>query len=103
MLKLPSGGSSTGSSPPSSPTTMDKAPVSILVSSNPGGKANERKLSSTKLMKGQNKEISREILSSVNQFHRKQEKGTLDVWWLFDDGGDISFFFFFQMLQICYE
>jgi solute carrier family 12 sodium/potassium/chloride transporter 2 len=33
------------------------------------------------------REIPKEILMSVNQFQRKQKKGTIDVWWLFDDGG----------------
>lgn len=31
--------------------------------------------------------ISKEILSSVTRFQRKQKKGTIDVWWLYDDGG----------------
>jgi len=26
-------------------------------------------------------------LGIVNQFSRKQKKGFIDVWWLFDDGG----------------
>lgn len=33
------------------------------------------------------KEIPKEILTAVNQFQRKQKKGTIDVWWLYDDGG----------------
>lgn len=32
-------------------------------------------------------EIPKDILLSVNQFQRKQKKGTIDVWWLYDDGG----------------
>lgn len=30
-------------------------------------------------------------LQAVNQFHRKQKKGFIDVWWLFDDGGKFRF------------
>lgn len=32
-------------------------------------------------------EIPRDVLSAVNQFQRRQRKGTIDVWWLYDDGG----------------
>ncbi|CAN8005615.1 unnamed protein product [Ixodes hexagonus] len=33
------------------------------------------------------REVPKEVLQSVNQFLRKQRKGTIDVWWLYDDGG----------------
>ncbi|XP_032514353.1 bumetanide-sensitive sodium-(potassium)-chloride cotransporter [Danaus plexippus] len=32
-------------------------------------------------------EVSMEQLSQMTLFKRKQESGTLDVWWLYDDGG----------------
>ncbi|KAL0821134.1 hypothetical protein ABMA28_005755 [Loxostege sticticalis] len=32
-------------------------------------------------------EISKAQLSQMTIFQRKQEKGTIDVWWLYDDGG----------------
>lgn len=32
-------------------------------------------------------ECPKEVLQNVNQFLRKQRKGTIDVWWLYDDGG----------------
>ncbi|XP_074649682.1 solute carrier family 12 member 2-like [Tubulanus polymorphus] len=32
-------------------------------------------------------QINQDVLRTVNMFHRKQKKGTIDVWWLFDDGG----------------
>jgi len=31
--------------------------------------------------------IPKNILLAVNQFRRKQKKGCIDVWWLYDDGG----------------
>ncbi|XP_064618818.1 solute carrier family 12 member 3-like [Lineus longissimus] len=31
--------------------------------------------------------INKEVLKTVNRYHKKQPKGTIDVWWLFDDGG----------------
>ncbi|XP_014216505.1 bumetanide-sensitive sodium-(potassium)-chloride cotransporter isoform X2 [Copidosoma floridanum] len=30
---------------------------------------------------------SHAIISELSQFQRKQKKGTIDVWWLYDDGG----------------
>ena len=33
------------------------------------------------------KDIPKEILLAVNQFQSKQQKGFIDVWWLYDDGG----------------
>jgi hypothetical protein len=29
----------------------------------------------------------RDLLSSINQFQRRQHHATIDVWWLYDDGG----------------
>ncbi|KAL3182118.1 hypothetical protein MRX96_035142 [Rhipicephalus microplus] len=31
--------------------------------------------------------VPKNVLQSVNQFQRKQKKGSIDVWWLYDDGG----------------
>lgn len=31
--------------------------------------------------------LSRDIIGSVTKFKRKQKRGTIDVWWLYDDGG----------------
>lgn len=31
--------------------------------------------------------MPKEILDNLNVFNRKQGKGTIDVWWLYDDGG----------------
>lgn len=31
--------------------------------------------------------LPKEILNSVTLFQRKQKKGIIDVWWLYDDGG----------------
>ncbi|XP_074110335.1 sodium chloride cotransporter 69 [Cotesia typhae] len=31
--------------------------------------------------------ISKDILTSITKFRRKQKKSTIDVWWLYDDGG----------------
>ena len=31
--------------------------------------------------------LPKEILNSVTLFTRKQKKGIIDVWWLYDDGG----------------
>lgn len=34
------------------------------------------------------KKLQRSKAPGVNRFHLKQKKGTIDVWWLFDDGGN---------------
>lgn len=31
--------------------------------------------------------VDKEVLDSMNFFHKKQLKGTIDVWWIYDDGG----------------
>ena len=31
--------------------------------------------------------LSKTILNNITQFQRKQSKGFIDVWWLYDDGG----------------
>lgn len=31
------------------------------------------------------------LLEASQQFQKKQGKGTVDVWWLFDDGGESVF------------
>lgn len=31
--------------------------------------------------------VSKETLDAMGLFHTKQPKGTIDVWWLYDDGG----------------
>ncbi|XP_033219683.1 bumetanide-sensitive sodium-(potassium)-chloride cotransporter [Belonocnema kinseyi] len=36
---------------------------------------------------GLNTTISKDILDAVSRFQKKQKKGTIDVWWLYDDGG----------------
>jgi solute carrier family 12 (sodium/potassium/chloride transporter), member 2 len=33
------------------------------------------------------KDIPKEVSDAMNFFHDKQPKGTIDVWWLYDDGG----------------
>lgn len=30
------------------------------------------------------------LLEASQQFQKKQGKGTVDVWWLFDDGGELE-------------
>uniref|UniRef100_T1DFY4 Putative Na/K/Cl transporter n=1 Tax=Cupiennius salei TaxID=6928 RepID=T1DFY4_CUPSA len=68
--QLSQAGSSHESSPLSTPTVERKnAP------------------SSTQVVRGLSKAIPKDVLTSVNQFQRKQRKGTIDVWWLYDDGG----------------
>ncbi|XP_026288084.1 bumetanide-sensitive sodium-(potassium)-chloride cotransporter isoform X1 [Frankliniella occidentalis] len=32
-------------------------------------------------------DLPKDVLNSITRFQRKQKKGTIDVWWLYDDGG----------------
>lgn len=32
-------------------------------------------------------DFPKDVMNQINQFQRKQKKGTIDVWWLYDDGG----------------
>lgn len=35
-------------------------------------------------------ELNQKLVEASAQFKKKQGKGTIDVWWLFDDGGKLS-------------
>jgi solute carrier family 12 sodium/potassium/chloride transporter 2 len=32
-------------------------------------------------------EVPRNIMESISRFQKKHKHGTIDVWWLYDDGG----------------
>lgn len=34
-----------------------------------------------------NQNLPKTILDGISVFKKKQNKGTIDVWWLYDDGG----------------
>lgn len=36
------------------------------------------------------KEMPKHIVSCITTFRRKQRRGLIDVWWLYDDGGKPS-------------
>lgn len=39
-------------------------------------------------------DLSKDTLNEITRFQRKQKKGTIDVWWLYDDGGKVTLFKF---------
>ena len=47
--------------------------------------------------------LPKETLNSVTLFQRKQKKGIIDVWWLYDDGGSclVNWKKFFCQLFVC--
>ncbi|XP_054270805.1 bumetanide-sensitive sodium-(potassium)-chloride cotransporter-like [Macrosteles quadrilineatus] len=48
----------------------------------------KKKESRTDLFRGINgNKLSKNVINNLTQFQRKQKKGTIDVWWLYDDGG----------------
>ncbi|XP_067144438.1 solute carrier family 12 member 2-like isoform X2 [Centruroides vittatus] len=77
--------SSRESSPPSTPS-VQRIQKSEGVSHNPLGQS-PSVINNSQYLKSPEKDIPKEILMSANQFQRKQKKGTIDVWWLYDDGG----------------
>ncbi|XP_022249668.1 solute carrier family 12 member 2-like isoform X1 [Limulus polyphemus] len=89
MFRLSQGGISQDSSPPNTPAST-RSGLQSCVSTNPEGEAvaaSSSNLNSNQVVKGLSKDIPKDVLSNVNQFQRKQKKGTIDVWWLYDDGG----------------
>jgi len=48
---------------------------------------NNSQLSKKEDDQDQIKDVPKHILMAVNQFQKKQKKSTIDVWWLYDDGG----------------
>lgn len=35
-------------------------------------------------------QLPRSVVDNITIFQKKQKKGTIDVWWLYDDGGNFS-------------
>lgn len=34
-------------------------------------------------------DLPKDIMNEITRFQRKQKKGSIDVWWLYDDGGKV--------------
>lgn len=60
--------------------------VNVTNSPKEGSKALKRRQNKQKKFGLEN--IPEEIWEKIDWFHRKQEKGYIDVWWLYDDGGE---------------
>ncbi|CAG7838637.1 unnamed protein product [Allacma fusca] len=81
------GTSSEASSPPSSPK-IERSDITAGLKNVGLKKKRNRKVSSSAMYTGPGGvAIPRDVLANVTQFQRKQKKGTIDVWWLYDDGG----------------
>ncbi|KAK3882150.1 hypothetical protein Pcinc_013455 [Petrolisthes cinctipes] len=53
-----------------------------------GGRRKHRLPSMVNLYRGPGgSELSKDVLNNITIFMKKQRKGTIDVWWLYDDGG----------------
>ncbi|XP_054715278.1 solute carrier family 12 member 2-like [Uloborus diversus] len=83
--------SSRESSPPSSPTTTVRSLDNGHISRNPqvnlGFVESQDSLNMEIIGKDLPPPIPDEVKLSANQFQRRQKKGYIDVWWLYDDGG----------------
>jgi solute carrier family 12 sodium/potassium/chloride transporter 2 len=98
--------SSDTDSPPVTPKMRHRGSVNCdpAASENllePGTTVNIISKKSPKLLKNQKSDIPKyvgpggeplpaSILNSITRFQRKQPKGLIDVWWLYDDGGMLS-------------
>lgn len=38
-------------------------------------------------------DLPKDTMNEITRFQRKQKKGSIDVWWLYDDGGKVSIIF----------
>ena len=45
-------------------------------------------------------DVPKNILENLTVFRRKQPKGFIDVWWLYDDGGNFCVYLFLCLLSI---
>jgi len=86
-VHLIDGSGSEASTPPSSPK-VERAADPVPVVAAPVKKKRTRKLSTSAMYTGPGGDpLPRDVLTNVTQFTKKQKKGTIDVWWLYDDGG----------------
>lgn len=46
-------------------------------------------------------EVPKSVLNALTYFTRKQPKATIDIWWLYDDGGNFKKEFIKKMLTDC--
>nr|ANU78813.1 Na+/K+/2Cl- cotransporter [Portunus trituberculatus] len=78
------GTDSEASSPPGSPQVERSTVATDANTEN----SKKRRTSLANLFRGPGgSELSKDVLNNITMFKRKQKKGTIDVWWLYDDGG----------------
>nr|QGP72204.1 Na+/K+/2Cl- cotransporter [Penaeus monodon] len=81
------GTGSEASTPPGSPQA-ERAGTAAVTSEPSGVEALKRRASLANLYRGPGGvELGKDVLNNITTFRRKQKKGTIDVWWLYDDGG----------------
>ncbi|OQR67869.1 solute carrier family 12 member 2-like, partial [Tropilaelaps mercedesae] len=97
--QLSTGGSSREGTPPATPQPERRGMAASMAgaidkdkergSCKERGDSKERQDDEEEALVGSSNvvECPKEVLQNVNQFLRKQRKGTIDVWWLYDDGG----------------
>lgn len=96
---LSSASSTSDVSAPNTPTPRNKETiVNVSPTADTDSSSNKKQKKSNQGSKSdvyQSKNSSdfpKDVLNQISFFQRKQKKGTIDVWWLYDDGG-MSFFF----------
>lgn len=61
--------------------------VSVKTEGSSGSSKQINAAKGTDLIKLKNTKINQGLLQGLNMFHRKEQNGFVDVWWLYDDGG----------------
>lgn len=81
--------SSRESSPQSSPSTQRAAVNGSIVSTDPHGPIQSGRINlAFELGEQVAPSLPDDVKLSATQFLRRQRKGFIDVWWLYDDGGE---------------
>lgn len=87
-------------SAPATPVASKKEEVNISPSADdsPNNKKKKRSNHGSKsdLYNSKNSsDFPKDVMNQVTFFQRKQKKGTIDVWWLYDDGGETLLYWTF--------
>jgi solute carrier family 12 sodium/potassium/chloride transporter 2 len=87
--KMPYGG--TVNCDPAARETLLESSARVTITSKKIKKESKNQKSSFAAYVGPGGEpLPKTILNNITQFQRKQPKGLIDVWWLYDDGGTSS-------------
>ncbi|RWS24953.1 solute carrier family 12 member 3-like protein, partial [Leptotrombidium deliense] len=88
--QISGGSSSVGVTPPSTPVLIRSKVIgesTFTIGSEDNAAEKETKITDENEKSSGKRDIPKGVILNMNRFQRKQKKGTIDVWWLYDDGG----------------